>query len=73
MDKQISVKLKYVIKELKLKPDDKVFIRFYKKPEEQLLLVSEINSAILDKPVKLIQHHYGGRKYEYNCYRFILT
>lgn len=67
-----KIKLKEVIEELELNDEQKVFIRFYKKSEELSMNVSEIKKELLNKTVKLIQHHYGGKDNNYNCYRFIL-
>lgn len=68
------MKLEQLIKELELMPEDKIFIRQYKKDGEKEFLVEDLKdeNRLLKRKVKYLQHHYGGKQNNYNCYRFIL-
>lgn len=61
-----------MIESLGLSPDDKIFVRHYRKDGEEELLVQDLDDSLLKKKVKYVQHHYGGKQNNYNCYRLIL-
>ena len=66
------MKINEAIEQLGLLPDDKIFIRQYRKEGETEMIVQDLDAALLNKEIKYIQHHYGGKENNYNCYRFIL-
>ena len=67
------MELTKIIEQLKLLPEDKIFIRQYRKDGEEEIRIQDLDDRILKRKVKYVQHHYGGKQHNYNCYRFILT
>lgn len=67
------MKVKEFIKENKLEPDEIIFIRIYQKTTEEKFAVENIPAKYMNSKIKLIQGNYGGREYDYSCYRLILT
>lgn len=66
------MELQKIIEQLGLLPNDKVFLRQYRKDGEEEMILCDIDDHTLKKNVKHVQHHYGGKQNDYNCYRFIL-
>lgn len=64
----------HLIKQLELMPEDKIFIRRYRRDGEKELCVQDLSEddKLMKSKVKYLQHHYGGKQNDYNCYRFIL-
>lgn len=66
------MKVEEAIKTLELTPEDRVFIHYYGKADDETYLIQDLDKDILKKKIKLIQGNWGGVTYGYGCYRFIL-
>ena len=66
------MRISEAIEQLGLLPGDKIFIRQYRKDGEEEITIQDLETSLLNKEIKYIQHHYGGKENNYNCYRFIL-
>ena len=66
------MKVKEAIVELKLEPEDRIFIHYYGKVGDETCLIQDLDKNILKKKIKKIYGNYGGKAYGYSCYRFIL-